>query len=161
MNIYGCNTINSILSIKTYINTSIILLPTILLSLISFTLVRTFQSLCIMISSCTHLALTRLAGITFACLILYSAITFPEALFISTKNIFGLCPSSYLKVFESQQLYEIWPYMRSMIICPFVYNPIHLSSNSSFSKVHLTLDVRMSGSFGCPFLLMKSSSYCQ
>jgi len=51
----GQNIINSILSIRTYINTSIILLPTILLFLLfslSSTLIRNFQSLCIMISSC-------------------------------------------------------------------------------------------------------------
>ena len=99
-NIYGCNTINSILSIGTYIHTSIILFPTILLSLLSSTLFRTFQYLCIMISSCAHLALTRLAGITFTGLIMCLAISFPVAHFISTKNIFGSCPSSNFKAFE-------------------------------------------------------------
>jgi len=64
-NIYGCNTNNSILSIRPYIHTSMILLPTILCSLLSSpTLFRTFQTLCILISSCAHLASTRLAGIT-------------------------------------------------------------------------------------------------
>jgi len=65
-NTCGCNIINSILSTRTYINTSIILLPTILLSLLlslSSTMFRTFQSLCIIMSSCTHPALTRLAGL--------------------------------------------------------------------------------------------------
>jgi len=127
-NINGCNTINSILSIRTYINTSIILLPTLLLSLLSFTLFRTFQSRCIMVGSCTHLALTWLAGITFVGLFTCLAISFSGALWILTKNIFGLWPSFNLKAFERQQLYEIWPYMGSIIICPFVYNPIYSSS---------------------------------
>jgi len=114
-----------------------------------------------MISSCAHLALTRLVGITFAGLITGSAISFPVARFISTKNIFGSCQCFNLKAFERQQLYEIWPYMGSVIICPFVYNPISSSSNSFFWKVHLNLDVTVYGSFGCPFLLMKSISSSQ
>jgi len=73
-----------------------------------------------MISSCARLALTRLAGITFVGLITCSAIYFSGALLISTKNIFGLCPSFNLKAFERQQLYEIWPYVGSIIICPCV-----------------------------------------
>jgi len=161
MYIYGRNTINFILSIRTYINTSIILLPTILLSLLSSTLFRTFQSLCIMISSCAHLALTRLAGITFVGLITCSAISSSVALLISTKNIFGLCPSFNLKAFESQQLYKIWPYMGSIIICSCVYNPIYSSCNLSCSKGHLNIDVIMYGSFGPPFLSMKSISSSQ
>jgi len=76
-NAYWWNTIISMLSIRLYINTSIILLLTILLSLLSSTLCRTFQWLCIMISICAHLALTQLAGITFAGLIMCSTIFFP------------------------------------------------------------------------------------
>ena len=93
MNLYGCNTIISILSIRIYINTSIILLPTILLSLLSSTLFRTFQSVCIMIRGCAHLAVTRLAGITFTGLNTCLAISFPEALCISTKSF-----SDYVQV---------------------------------------------------------------
>jgi len=88
--IYGWNTINSILSIRTYINTNIILFPINLFSLLSSTIFRIFQSRCIIISSCTHLALTQLAGITFAGLIPCLAISFPVAHFISTK-IFSDC----------------------------------------------------------------------
>jgi len=106
-NIYECNTINSIHSIRTYINTSIILWLTILFSLLSSTLFRTFQSLCIMISCCAHLAWTRLAGITFAGSIKCLLILFPVYLLISTKNMFGWCPSFNLKPFEMQQLYQI------------------------------------------------------
>jgi len=136
-------------------------MPTILLSLLSSTLFRTFQCLCIMISSCAHLALTRLAGITFAGLIMCSAISYPVARFISTKNIFGSCQSFNLKAFERQQLYEIWPYMGSVIIWSFVYNPIYSSSNWACSNVHLNFDVRMYGSVGRLFLLMKSISSSQ
>jgi len=152
---------NSILSIRTYINTGIILLPTILLSLLSSTLFRTFQSLCIMDIRCSHLALTHLAGITFVSLITCSAISFTVTLLISTKNIFEFCPSFNLKAFEKQQVYEIRPYMGSIIICPVVYNPIYSSSISSYSKVHLNIDVIIYGSFGPPFLSMKSISFSQ
>jgi len=165
MNTCGWNIINSILSIRTYINPTIILLPTILLSLhfsLFSTLFRTFQSLCIMISSCLRLAITRVAGITFIDLITCSAISFPVALVISTKYIFRLCPSFNLKVFERQQLYKIWPYMGWLIICLCAYNPICTSSNSSCSKVYLKMDARLYGSFGPPFFLMKTtnSSLC-
>jgi hypothetical protein len=161
-NIYGCDTINSILSIRTYINTSIILLPTILLSLPSATLVRTFQSQCKMTISRAHLALTRLVGITFPGLLTCSTIYFPGPVLISTKNISGSCPSFNLKAFQTEQLYKLWPYVESVIICPFVYNPIYSSSNWSCSKVHLNLNVRVYGSFMRPFMLMKSisSSWC-
>jgi len=137
-------------------------MPTILLSLLSSTLFRTFQCLCIMISSCAHLALTRLAGITFAGPIMCSAVSFPVARIISTKFFFESCPSFNLKAFERQQLYEIWPYVGSSIICSFVYYPIYSSSKLACSNVHLNFDVRMYGTVGRPFLLMKSisSSLC-
>jgi len=159
--IYGCNTINSILSIRTSINTSIILLPTILLSLLSSTLFRTFLSQYIMVSSGAHLTLTRLAEITFVSLIPCSAITFPVALAISTKNTFRLCPIFNMEAFERQQLYKIWPYMGSIITCPFVNNPIYSSSNSFCSKVHLKINVVMNAFFGPPFFSMKSISSSQ
>jgi len=162
MNLYGWNTINSILSIRTNINTCIILLPTILLSHLSATRFRTFQRLYKMISSCACLASTPLAGITFAGLITCSAISFPVALIISTTIIFTLCPSFNLKAFERQQLYEIWPYMGSLTICPCVYHPTYSSSNSSCSKVHLNMEIRMYGpSFGPQLLSMKSTSSSQ
>jgi len=94
-------------SIRTYINTCIILLPTILLSLLSATRFRTFQWLCIMINRCAHRALTQIAGITLTGQITCSAIFFPVTLIISTTNIFTLCPSFNLEAFERQQLYEI------------------------------------------------------
>jgi len=156
MNVYGCNTINSILSIRTYINTSMVLLPTIVSSLrSSTTLFRTFQSQCILIASWAHLAITRLAGITFTGLIKCSAIPYHVARHISTKNIFTLCPCSNLTAYERQQLHEIWPYMGSIIFSHFEFNPIYSSSNSSCTKVHLKIDVRMYGSFGPAFSSMK------
>jgi len=95
-NTCGWNVINSIISIRTGIKTSIILVPTILLSLLfslSSTLFSTFQSLYIMISSCSCLALTQLARIIFVGQITCLAISFPVALIISTTNIFTFCPS--------------------------------------------------------------------
>ena len=111
-----------------------------------------------MSSSCKHLAVTQLVGITFVGRIKCSAMSFYVAILLSTKIIFGLCPSFNLKAFERQQLYQIWPYMGSIIICPFIYNPIYSSFNSFCSKVHLHIDVIMYSSFGPPFLLMKSIS---
>jgi len=100
-NIYGCNRINSIHSIRTYINTSIILLPTILRSLLSSTtLFKTFQSLCKMIGSCAHVAFTQLAGITIAGLVMCSAISFLVAGFISTIK--------YFRIVCKFQLESIW-----------------------------------------------------
>jgi len=165
MNTCRCNVINVILSIRTDINPSIILLPTILLSilfLLSSTLFWIFQSLCIWISSGLRPALTWLVGIIFVGLIMCSAISFPVALFISSNNIFTFYPSFNLKAFERQQLYEIWPYMRSLIICPLLYNPIYSSSNFPCSNVHLNIDGRTYGSVRPPFLSMKSttSSHC-
>jgi hypothetical protein len=86
-NIYECNTINSILSIRTYINTSIILLPTILLSLLSSTIIRTCQSLHIMINRCAYLALPWLGDTSFAGLIMCSAISFPAARLICVQIV--------------------------------------------------------------------------
>jgi len=163
-NTCGWNIVNSILSIRTYFNRSIILLPAILLSLpfsLSSTHFRIFQSLCMMISSCSRVPWTLLAGITFVGPITCLAISFPVALIISTKNIFTLCPSFNLKAFERQQLYAIRPYMGSLIICPCVYHAIYYSSNSSSSKVHLNNDVRMDGSIGLLFLSMKSTNSSQ
>jgi hypothetical protein len=112
-----------------------------------------------MIISRAHLALTWLVGITFAGLLPCLTIYFPGADLISTKNISGSCPIFNLKAFQRQQLYELWSYVGSIIICPFVYNPIYSSSNWSFSKVHLNLNVTVYGSFMRPFMLMKSISY--
>jgi len=101
------------------------------------------------------------SAITFLGLITCSAISFPVALITSTKNIFTLCPSFNLKVFEMQQLYEIWPYMGSLISCLCLYNPIYSSSNSTCCEVHLNLDVRMYGSFRPRFLSMESTNSSQ
>jgi len=114
-----------------------------------------------MIRSCANLALTWQAGITFAGLISCSAISCRVPRFISTRNIFALYPQFNLKAFERQQLYEIWPYMGSVIICLFVCNPILSLSNSSSFKVYLNYDVTMYGYFGCPCLSMKSISSSQ
>jgi len=152
---------NSILSIRTYINTCIILLPTILLSLHSSTHLRTFQSLYIVISSYAPLAWTGLAGITLAGLIVCLAIFFPVAPIISITNIFTLCLRFNWKVFERQQLYKIWQYMGLLIICPHVYDPIYSSSNSACSKVHWNIDDSMYTSFGLGILSMKSTCSSQ
>jgi len=114
--------VNSILSIRTYINTSIVLRPTILLSLLSSTICGIFSCLWIVISSCPQLALTWLAGITVAGLIMCSAITCPVALFIHSKHLFRFCPSFNFEVFEWQQFYEIWASMGSFMICPCVWS---------------------------------------
>jgi len=158
MNIYGWNINNSILSIRTYINTSIILLPIILLSFLSSTLIRTIHSLWMIISSYSHLALTWVAGIAFACLMMCSAISFHVGLLNSTKNILGLCPCCNLKAFDRQQLYDLWPYLGSLIICLRVYNPTYCSFNWFWWKVHLTIDVRMCHSVRPPCVSMKSTA---
>jgi len=106
-------------------------------------------------------SLNTASGITFVGLMMCSVISFPVALIISTTNIFTLCPSSNFKAFERRQLCEIWPYMQSLIICPSVYIPIYSSSNSSCSKVHLNINLRKYGSFGPPFLLIKSTNCSQ
>jgi len=87
--------------------------------------------------------------------------SFLVAWLFSIENIFGLCPSFNLKAFQWQQLDEIWPYMGSSIIAPFVYNPIYSLSNWSCSKVHLNSDVRIYGSSGPPVVSMKSISSSQ
>jgi len=141
-----------------YINTTIILLPTLLLSLLSSTLSRIVPSLCIMISSCAHLALTWLAEITFASRIKCLAISSPVPLVILSNNIFRLYPNFNLIAFERQQLYEIWQYIMSMIICQYVYYLIYTLSNSSCSRIRFYIDNIIYGSFAQPFLSMKSIS---
>jgi len=158
-NIYGWNTIYSILSISSYINSSIILLPTISLSLLSFTLFGTLLFLCIMIGSCTHVTLTWLAGITFASLMMCSVIFLPVAHFVSTNNIFIWYSSFNLKVFERHQLYEIWPYMVSIITCPGVYITIYSYVNLFYSTVNFTIDVWVYGASRPSCVSMKSISY--
>jgi len=91
MSIYVWNTINSILSIRPCCNTNIIFLPTIVLSLQISTCLRTFQSPCLVISSCTYLALTPLVEVTFADLVIYMAISFPVAIVLPPKHIFQSC----------------------------------------------------------------------
>jgi len=124
MNLSGLNTIDSVLSIRTFMNTSIIRVPTILPSLLSFSLFRTFQSLYILICSLIHLALTRPVGITFTGPIECSVVSIPAALFISITNIFGLCPTFNFIAFESQQLYKIWLSLWAFIICACVNNAV-------------------------------------
>ena len=133
-------------------------MPTILLSLLSSTLFRTFQSLCILISSCAHLALTQPTGIIFSGLRTCSAISCTVALFNSTINMLGLCSCFYLKPSERQQLNKIRPYMGSIHNCQCVYSQMYSSSNWSRSKVHVNSDVSMHCFFGPPFLLIKSIS---
>jgi len=155
------NIINSIHSIRTYINTTISLFPTCLLIHHSFIFIGSLPPLSIWISSAVWLTRTRLAGINFTGLIMCSAILFPVAAFISAKNSFRSCPSFNLKAFERELLYEFWRYRWSFINCPSAYNPIYSSSNSSCVKLHLYIAVRQYGSFGQQFCLMKSISAFQ
>ena len=115
-----------------------------------------------MISSCASHASKGLVGIIFAGLTTCLAISSTVALWISTKNIFGFCPSLNLTAFARQQWYQIWPCMGSIIICPIVYNPIYSSSNLFCSRVQLNLEVRMYGSFRPPFwsMITITSSLC-
>ena len=135
---------------------------TILLIVLSSTLVGVFQSLCKITCSGTHLALTWLVGIILDGLITCWAIPFHEALFIPTNNIFDLYSSFNLKAFIRQQLYEIWLYMGTFIICPWVYSPIYTLSNTSWPKVHLNIQIWMYGHLGPPFVAMNliRSSQC-
>jgi len=133
----------------------------ILLSILPSTLFRTIQILWIMISSCAHLALRQLAGITFAGLNTCLVTSFLVACFILGNNIFKSCPSFNFKAFERQQLYNICPYIGSLIIGPSVYNPVYSSSNSSYCKVHMNFYHRMYGSFRCQFWLIISISFSQ
>jgi len=111
------NIINSTCSIRTYINTAISVFSTCLLIYHMFIFIRSLWSLSILISSWAYLPVTRVVGITLAGLIMYLAISFPVAAFISTKNSFKLCPSFNFKALERELLYEIWPYRPSFIIC--------------------------------------------
>jgi len=155
------NTFNSIHWIWTYINTNFILFPTCLLIYHSCTFIGYLRSLDILISSDAWLTITRFAGSTLAGLITCSAISFPVAAFISTKNSFTLCPSFNLKALERELLYEIRQFRGSFIICPSAYNPICSSSNSSCVKLDLNNAVRQYGSFGSQFFSMKSISSSQ
>jgi len=105
-----------------------------------------------MISSCPHLALTWLAGSTINGLITCFAIVCLWVLSISSENIFRLCVSFDLKEFQWQQLYQIWPYMGLIIASLCVLNPIHSSSNVSYSKMYLNLDVVIHWAFSPPDL---------
>jgi len=109
-------------------------------------------------SSSSRLVLTRLGGITIVSLITCLAISFPVAPFISSNNIFTLCPKFNLKAFQTQQLYQIRLYIGSLIIIPGVCNFIYSSSNSSCCTVHLNIDMRKYGSPRPPCLLMKSTN---
>ena len=55
-----------------------------------------------MIGSRVYLVLTRTVGITFASLIMCSALSSAVAILISTKNILKLCSSINLKAFERE-----------------------------------------------------------
>jgi len=116
--------INSTLSIRIYLNGSIVLLPTILLSLHCSTQFRTFQSLSMKICSWAYWALIWLVWIALASLIMFSAISMPVALLISNKYIFKFYPHFSWKAFERQQLDQIWPYMWSFTIWLSVHNLI-------------------------------------
>jgi len=156
------NKINSIHSIWTYIINTINLVLTCLLIHHSFIFFGYLRSLSKLISTGEWLTVTRLAEITWAGFITFSAISFPVAGFISPKKSFTSCPSFNLKAFERELLYEIWPYRGSFMICPCGYNCVYSSSNSSCVKLHLYIAIRQYGSFREHFVSMKaiSSSQC-
>jgi len=161
MNIYRCSTINSILPIRTDINTSIILLPTIILSVLCCTLFRTFQRRCMIIHSAVHLALPQLSGDYN---LWYNYVL---------HNFVPCCSlhfdQRYFWILSKFQHDRIW---KTIVVgslattgvhylCPFVYNRISLSSNLSCFKVLSNINVSKYRSFGPLFLLMKSLSSSQ
>jgi len=157
------NIINSIHSIRTYINTTDSLFPTCCLLIHhSCIFIGYLRSQSIPISSGAQLTVTRLVGITLAGRITCSAISFPVAAFISLKISCSLCPSLNLKTFEWELLYEIWPYRDSFSICPGVNNPIYSLSNSSCVKLLLYNAVKQYGVFRPQIVSMKAirSSQC-
>jgi len=109
----------------------------------------------------TNLALIPLAGITFAGPNTRSAISISVAHWILTKSSFGFSRIFNLKAFHTQQLYEIWLYISSIIIYVFVYNPVYSVSSFSYCKVHWNIDVGIYHSFGPQFLSMKVISSSQ
>jgi len=150
-NRFRWNTINSILSIGTYINASIIVLPSILLTRLSSTLFRAFQFPYILIGRCKHVVFIWLAGINFPWWIKCYRIFIPVAVLICITSIFGMGPSFNLKAFEARQLGKIWWYMGSIIICQCKNNPRHILSISSWSEVHWTINVGRYTSCGFQF----------
>jgi len=143
--IYVWSTINSILAIRTDINTTTILLLTILHSSALFT---TFQSLFINLNSWVYLALTWLVGITFAGLSMYLAISYPITSLISTKIYSNCIPITTGKHSKDNSCNRIYPCVGWFTNCPCINSPIHCSSNSSCSKMHLNINVGLYGSFG-------------
>jgi len=142
---------NSILSTRTFVHTSTILLPTILLSLLFYTISTPTQSCYTVLCSFPDALSTWDVGIIFAGLGTCLAVLFSATLLIPYKCIYKMHPRFNLKAFERQHLNQIWPYIGLFIICQCIYNLIYRSFESSLSKVHLTIDVRMYGSIGLPF----------
>jgi len=89
------------------------------------------------------------------------AVFFPVALIISATYFFPLCPSFNLKAFERHQLYKIWPYMGTLIICLCLYIPIYCSSNLSCSKEYWKINLSMYTSSEPPYWSMKSTNSSQ
>jgi len=136
------NIINSIISIRTSIITTSNLLPASIRLLHSFILLRSLQSLSKLSSSRAYLAIIRLVVMTLPCLVLYSAISFPVAAFISTISCFKLYPSFNLKALERRQLNDICQYMGSLISCLGAYNRMYSSSSTSRVMMHLNIPAR-------------------
>jgi len=157
-NQYWWNIIILIVSISTLIHTTTNYLPTILITLHFFILLRTFQSPRIMIGSCAYIAWTRLAGIAFGSLIMCSASSFSVTIVISTQNIFKLYPLFKWESFERERVNEIWVYMVSFISYQWVYNPIFTWSNSSCCKVNLNILSKQSSSFRPQFFRWNQSA---
>jgi len=118
MNIYVYNIINSILSIRTYIKTTTLFYPIILLTLLYVLLLRRYQILNVTITSWVYLAIIRLARITVVSFIMWSALSSPVAILISTKSMFILCSISNINSFDMEQLNKIFA-----CLLPFITSP--------------------------------------
>jgi len=114
-----------------------------------------------MITSWEYLALTQLAGITIAGLIMCSALSSAIVIIISVKKIFRLCSSFNFNLFKRQQWYKICPYMGSFIIWTSEYSTWYSLPDLSCTKSHSIINVWMYGAFGLLLFLMKSISFAQ
>jgi hypothetical protein len=112
-------------------------LPTIALSLLSFTIFKTVLFLCIMIGSCTHLTLTWQAGITFAGLMMCSVISFPVTYFSSTK-ICSYCIQvstwKYLKGNSCMKSGQIWGQLSLAHVYTFQYTLISIHTTQRWTS---------------------------
>jgi len=123
MNIDVWNIINSILSIRTYINTSTILLYTILHSLHSSTHFKTIHWPGSIFCSWGHLAYIWLAGMTLASLITCFAMSCTVANPISIKYILKLCSCfNFESIWKATAVRDL---LRDMVTHYFYVYPLY------------------------------------